>query len=174
MSGVPSPSLVPFFSMALLALVDGAMCGFRAAAGRSGLIDKRLYFQRAIVRGFGATLVVLVVGVVLAVALARVNGAAAWFEFERAARASAAVYASFAGPVILAILLWFTPSIDLRTLMTVTILGPGTLLRPVVVLVGLAVGVHASPSWSVGLMATYAGIAMLSLERWLGRRLAHS
>ena len=35
----------------LLATLDGGLCGFRAFAGRSALIYKRMYYTRAVLRG---------------------------------------------------------------------------------------------------------------------------
>lgn len=54
----------------LLATIDSAFIGYREAAGRNALIEKRAYYRHALFRGaLIGQLAVLIVGVVTAVAL---------------------------------------------------------------------------------------------------------
>src|SRR5262245_65542823 len=64
------------FLLWLLATVDSAFIGYREAAGRNALIDKKDYYRHALIRGalFGQ-LAVLIVGVVTAIVLMRSNHA---------------------------------------------------------------------------------------------------
>src|SRR5215471_5248678 len=54
----------------ILAAIDGALCGFRSAAGRSPLISKRSYYARALLRGVAAAQVASVVSLVALVVVA--------------------------------------------------------------------------------------------------------
>lgn len=157
-------------ALVALALVDGALLGFRAAAGRSGRLDKAAYYRRAVALGAGHAAAVTAGGVALALALAAYGGAGTWASLVAAGRAAAAVYAAFAAVVLAALAVWAVPVTEVRTIASVTVLGPGTMLRPWVLVAGLAASVHAQPRWEVALLALYAAAGMLPLERWITRR----
>jgi hypothetical protein len=157
-------------TLVLLALVDGALLGFRAAAGRSGALDKGAYYRRAVALGAAYAGAVAAGGVALALALSAAGGASVWAALVTAGRAAAAVYAAFAAVVLAALAVWAVPITEVRTIASVTVLGPGTLLRPWVVLAGLAWAVAMVPRWEVATLALYAAVGMLPLEAWITRR----
>ncbi len=66
--------------------------------------------------------------------------------------------------------MWAVPVTEVRTLASVTVLGPGTLVGPWVIVGGLAWAVCAAPRWEVVALALYAAAGMLPLERYLTRR----
>jgi hypothetical protein len=56
-------------ALVFLALVDGALLGFRAGAGRVGLVDKSAHVRRAVRLGLLASAIVALVGVALALGI---------------------------------------------------------------------------------------------------------
>lgn len=156
--------------LTLLALLDGALLGFRAAAGRNGLVEKRGYYLHASLRGFVATALVALIGIAIALALCALRGPELWNVLANAASSAVQIFGAFAALVVLGLTAWMIPSADLRTLLTVTILGPGTLARPLVILAGLGACIATAPRWEVVALGAYGAFAMLSLERILTRR----
>ena len=65
----------------LLATVDSAFIGYREAAGRNALIEKRAYYRHALIRGalFGQ-LAVLIVGAITVIALVSSSNSGALFS----------------------------------------------------------------------------------------------
>ena len=70
----------------------------------------------------------------------------------------------------MAILFWFAPVRELRIVPTLVVLGPLTLIRPLVVVGGLLYAVAGSASWRVWLAGVAAGASMIGIEHVLGRR----
>lgn len=162
--------------LSLLALLDGLLIGFRAAAGRSGQVAKTRYYLRA--QLFGALGASVVVALAWALALALVAGSAdpdqLWRDFSRAGRAALLLFGIYGATAVAAILVYLAASltsrsIDTRTLATVVVLGPFTLARPAVVVAGLAAALWICPRLEIALLAAFVGAAMLGLERALGR-----
>jgi hypothetical protein len=157
-------------ALTLLALLDGALLGFRAAAGRTGLVHKPRYFARAIGWGVAYTSGVILVGVLLTLLLVALRGPTLYPELLAAAAAGVRVFAAYASLVVTALLLWIIPSTDLRTFCTVTVLGPGTLARPFVIVAGLVASIAAVPRIEVVTLGAYGAAAMLVLERVITAR----
>lgn len=157
-----------------LALLDGALCAFRASAGRSGKIDKRAYYAAAVLRGLSWTaLSLLGVWAAAGVMLLLVPDAGdTWRAWQRAGARALWVYGPYATLVLAALSLWAVPRPTTRILATVMVLGPFTLVRPLVVLAGLIAGVAAQPRPDVIAVALVLGVVMLGLEPLLGRRYA--
>jgi hypothetical protein len=109
-------------------------------------------------------------GIFLALALVALRGLDLWPVLVHAGMAAVRVFAAFAALVIVALLGWMIPITDLRTLLTVSILGPGTLARPYVIALGLTAGFLTEPCWEVLVLALYGAVTMLTLERVLTRR----
>jgi len=122
--------------MALAAIVDLAFCGFRATAGRSARIDKRRYYARAMAAGAGVGLVVVVV----AFAAATLAMRATYPELVAIGTRMPVVIGAYAALVFAAIGLYLVAEHELRTLATVAILGPFTLMRPAVIAGAAAIG----------------------------------
>ena len=153
-----------------LALLDGALLGFRAAAGRMGRVEKHGYHVRAMALGVVAAAIVSMGGVGLAFALVVVRGASLWPALVQAGAAAASVFATFATLVVSALAVWLIPQRDLRTFVTVSVLGPGTLVRPYVIVLGMLAGFATEPRFEVALLGAHGAFAMLSLEGLMARR----
>jgi hypothetical protein len=123
-----------------LALLDGAFAGFRASAGRTGLINHRQSDQRAARRGAG--LVCVLLAPAIAVACAGVLAHPAKLDhYRRAGIAMLAIYGPYALLVLVALACYAALNWRLRYLAAAVILGPFTLLRPGIAVLGAAVAV---------------------------------
>jgi hypothetical protein len=158
--------------LAVLAVFDGVLAGFRAAAGRDGRIDKRGYIRVALARGawWGAIVVAANAGLAAALVATSQDRGATWHELVRAGTTCAWVFGSFATATLAAIALWFSPVHEHRLLSLMIVLGPLTLVRPIVIVVGLALGAATTTEPRVWIVAATAALTMLGLERVLGRR----
>ncbi len=158
---------------ALLTLVffDALLAGFRAAAGRDGRIAKREYYRRAMMRAAWAAVLIVAAHAVLAAVLvaSAADPADAWRDLLRAGRDCVIVFGAFATLTIVAIAFWFAPHRELRLLPTLLVLGPLTLVRPLVIVTGLAFAAIRTPTPRVCVMATAAAVTMLTLEHLLAR-----
>ncbi len=155
----------------LLATTDTAFAGFRAAAGRNGRIYKRRYYTRAVLRGLcaGQALIAAAGLVILAVILAQSDRTRAFWELASAGQTMVWVYGIYATVVLLAFLPYLFWGSEIRTLTTVIVFGPLTLLRPGVVLAGVLACVARKPTWAVAISAAAASTAVLLLEPLLDR-----
>jgi len=159
-------------ALASLAVFDVLLSGTRAAAGRDGRIAKPPYYRAAGWRALWAGLVVVAGNAALVAILVAtaVDPAAAWAAMERAGARCVEVFGAFATVTLLAILFWFAPVRELRIVPTLVVLGPLTLIRPLVVVGGLLYAVAGSASWRVWLAGVAAGASMIGIEHVLGRR----
>jgi hypothetical protein len=156
-----------------LATVDAACAGFRDAAGRSLLLDKRAYYGRALLRGalFGQALLA-----VAAVALALLLAAAPdrpglLSSFDASARRLLVVYVPYGALTAAAGLLRLLPSVDAASLASTLLFGPLLLARPVIAVAGVAWAIlAASPDQRpavAGFLVLMLAL-MLPVERYLG------
>ena len=124
--------IIPF-TLWILATLDAAFAGFRAAAGRNALLDKRAYYRRSLL--IGALYGQLMAGVVAAVVLGIAHvDQGFWPEAMAAATRFLWVMAPYAAIVVLALAIRLIPSIDLKCISSVVVFGPCVLIRPVVVI----------------------------------------
>jgi hypothetical protein len=158
----------------LLASVDAAFCGYRAAAGRSLLIRKGAYFREAMRRGWiWGQVAVGASSAALLLALATASDAHRLAQDLKAMAARmAVVYVPYALVIGVALALRSVPSVDVRSLTSTLVFGPLTLARPLVLLAGLAFAVASRPSLTAALLAAIVGGLMLGLEPLLGRAYA--
>ncbi len=151
--------------LALLAIVDAAFAGFRAAAGRNARIFKRDYYGRSLLRGALAGLaLVTVLGAATVVLLALSADAHRQYdELLLVGQRMLWVFVPYAVLVLLALVLYGTTDYDLRALATVAILGPFTLLRPWLIGLGCIVGlaVEVGPGTRVLTIASCAALVLL-------------
>jgi hypothetical protein len=150
----------------LLATVDSAFIGYREAAGRNALIQKRAYFRHALIRGalFGQ-LAVLIVGVITAIVLATASDPGALFsKFETVGARMLTVYIPYALILLITFCIRAVPSVDIRSITSVLIFGPFTFIRPLVVLAGAVWGVVAAPGSITIAITVLIVILMLGLE----------
>lgn len=175
-------TLVPA-ALVSLAVLDATFAGFRAAAGRSGLIDKRAYLSRALGVGAAAGLVeVALLAALTAATLALSSDPAGdYAELVRIGARMLVPFGAYAALVLLALGVYGVARHEVRTLATVAILGPFTLLRPALI-VGAALfgvggwGEGAGPGRAAPLALTcIASLAVLGtgvlLDRHYGGRL---
>jgi hypothetical protein len=159
----------------LLATVDSAFIGYREAAGRNALIEKKAYFRHALIRGalFGQ-LAVLIVGVITAIALfSSSNAGALLSKMELVGARMLTVYVPYAVILLITFCIRALPSVDIRSITSVLIFGPFTFIRPLVVLVGAVWGVVAAPGAITIAITVLIVILMLGLEHalsWLRSR----
>jgi hypothetical protein len=157
--------------LASLVIVDCALAGFRAAAGRDGRLDKRTYYRAAIARGAAiGVLIVIVHGAVTAAVVESASDPhAAWGACVAASRMLVIVYGAYATCTLAALALFVAPIGQFRVLATVIALGPMTLMRRLVVVGGLvAVAIYGDSR--VAPLAAVGGALILPAEALLGRR----
>ena len=149
-----------------MALADAAFSGFRAHAGRDGRISKRDAKARAAATGAAAGLIVLIVlAVVLLTSIA--GDLTTYPTLVDAGRRMAAVYGTYAIAITFGFVAYFSPWLEVRSLGTMLVLGPGTFVRPAVIGGGaIAAGVPAG--WTVTTLALTAAALMLLIEPALG------
>ena len=156
---------------ALVAL-DCALMGYRLAMGQSALLDKRRRHQRASIGAGLASIVPLATVTAMAALLASQAGDGATEELNAAMGRFVMMGGAYAAVILAASALCLIPSYTVRAAASVVIFGPLTLLRPlvVVVTVAVAVGPGAAP-WlvAVGLLVAIPGV---TIEPVLDRRIA--
>lgn len=161
--------MIVALSLWALATLDAALAGYRDAAGRSALIDKRAYYRRAMLRGalYGQVAVVIA-GVNAAVlVLLSPDPHALLQELERVGSRMLIVYVPYAAIILLTFVVRAAPSVDLRSITSVLIFGPFTLIRPVVVVAGIVWGFLAAPRLETFLLCLLILSLMLTPERVL-------
>ncbi len=154
--------------LCVLALVDAAFSGFRAFAGRDGRINKR----QAKIEAAGVGVVAGLVALALLAVLFLGGIAAGWYSYDEltsAGRRMLVVYALFAALITVGFGAYFSNALEVRSLGTVLVLGPGTLFRPPVILAG-ALAAAIGSSAAIGAAAFVAAVVMLSVEAILNRR----
>jgi hypothetical protein len=157
-------------ALAVLALFDVMLSGFRAAAGRDGRLAKAPYYRDAIGRSAvaGLALIGANAGLVAALAAGASEPARAWDALLQAGDRLVAVFGAFATLTLVAILFWLAPLRELRIVPTLLVLGPLTLVRPVVIAGGLVYAAIGAREWCVWVAAVVAGVSMLGVEALLG------
>lgn len=152
--------------LALLVVVDGTLCGFRAAAGRNPKLFLQSYYLASLGRGAGLSLVVLAVfgGAALLVRPWSPEGFGALLV---AADAMVQVYGVYAVVTLSALGLYVIGHFDLGVLATVLVLGPFTLARPFVIIAGAAWAAGSAPHPLSVALCVMSAVVMVSFERLL-------
>jgi len=158
--------------LALLAVLDAAFAAFRAAAGRDARIYKRAYYRRALAlgAGSGAALVAVLAALTLAALHASGRPGALYAELLGIGARMLEVFSIYVLLVLAALALYATAKIELRILATVSVLGPFTLLRPLVVVAATAWGLGAGGSAPAVALTLASSGAVLVVGRLLDRR----
>jgi hypothetical protein len=161
-----------FLLLYLLACFDGAFSGFRAAAGHNALICKRAYFLRAMGRGLLWAQVAVIIAAALGIVLLLMAAASTDLldAFEAAGRCLLQVYLPYATLIGLAFALRAIPNVDVRSLTSVLVFGPFTMIRPLVAVAGVLWALLNLPRMEIGLLGAVVLPMMLSMEWFLGRR----
>jgi hypothetical protein len=150
----------------LLATLDAGFAGYREAAGRNALIDKRSYYRRAMVRGalFGQVAVAIAAAVILLMLLLGSDKQLLLAGFERAGERMLMIYLPYAAFILVAFLFRTIPSVDIRSITSTVIFGPFTLIRPLVAVTGVVYGVLAAPRIETIVLGVVVLTMMLSIE----------
>jgi hypothetical protein len=164
--------VIEVVTLAALAVLDLAVCGFRAAAGREGRLDKTAFYAAAVLRAglLGLAAVGSLAGLAALLVATSPDAAATWAAGVAAADGMLDVYLVYAVLVLAALALYLLPIGDFRTLTTVIVLGPMTLVRPAVIVAGLVLGAARAGDGRVAVVVAAAGVTMLLFERLIGRR----
>jgi len=155
----------------LLATVDSAFIGYRDAAGRSALIDKRHYYRRALLRGalMGQIAVAIAGTVALGMLATSAQPARLFATLDSVAMRMLMIYVPYALILIATFFVRAIPSVDIRSITSVLVFGPFTLIRPLVVLAGAIWGFLAAPTAGVALLLVLVVTLMLGMEFALDR-----
>jgi hypothetical protein len=155
-------------ALTVLALLDGMFAGFRASAGRTGLIDHRRADHLACLRG--GTLVCVLLAPAAATASTEVAlHPARLAVFARAGEAMLAVYGPYGLVILAALGCYAALGWRHRYVASAVILGPLTWLRPAVAVAGAILGGAASADPLVWLCAGLAVAAVLAVEPLAGQ-----
>jgi hypothetical protein len=160
----------------LLATLDAALSGYRAAGGRNALIRKRRYLARAqlLAVAWGQVFIAAIGAFIALLLVTDPDPAVLAEDLLAACRRLLMVLLPYSVPFVLALLLTAIPSVDSRSILNVLVFGPFTLLRPFVGLAGVAWAFAGVPRWQVLVVGVFGIAAMLSLEWWLNHRFART
>ena len=150
-------------TLLVLGLLDGAFCAFRSSLGRTGLVNHRASDRLANLRG--AALVSVLLVPVAALACLRIAADHDRIDaFRRGGLAMLAIYGPYATLVLAALAVYALLGWPKRYLASAVILGPFTLLRPVVAVAAAVAGAIASRDAGVAACAAMAALAALACE----------
>jgi len=155
-------------TLLVLALLDGAFAGFRASLGRTGLINHRKSDYQAAWRGTGLA-GVLLTPVITAACIGLLAHPALLGQYARAGKAMLEVYGPYALLMLTALAFYTALNWRLKYLASALILGPFTLLRPVITILGGALGLAQANDPAVAVLAGLSVIAVLMVEPLAGR-----
>jgi hypothetical protein len=156
-------------ALIVIAALDAMFAGFRASCGRSGLVRHFRADVLASRRG-------LALGVLLLAPLGAVIVADAVVRPDRldhylaAGRAMLAVYLPYGLVVLAALAAYATLSWRRRFLASALLLGPLTLVRPVIALAGAGAACWATRDLTIAALSLAAVVAVLAVEPVAGRR----
>lgn len=157
------------FLLWLLATIDAAFVGYREAAGRNALINKKKYYLKAMLRGaiFGQIAVLISLAIIL-ILFSLSNEPHVFLEdLQNTGKRMLIVYIPFALIILAAFAIRLYPSVDIKSITSTVIFGPFTLLRPIVAVAGIVYGLINAPKISVVFLSIIVLIMMLGLERFL-------
>jgi hypothetical protein len=153
----------------VLAGLDAMFSGICAASGRTALIHKRAYYARSMLYGFAWGQVACLVALLIlrgAAALAS-DSQQAIDEMVSVGQRMAVVYVCYAAVVLFTFAVRTIPTVDVRSITSVVGFGPLTLLRPYVIVAGLAWGLAMQPSLTVASAAILIAGMMVPFRIWL-------
>lgn len=159
----------PLLLLGVLVFIDGTLCGFRAAAGRNPRIFLWSYYGASMRRGavFSVATIVLFLGAGLS--LWALGGESSWSSLHEAAEKLVLVYGLFATLVLTSLGLYLSSSFDFGVLASVLVLGPFTLIRPLVILAGAGWAAATSGTLGAAVLSVCGALVMVLFERLLDR-----
>lgn len=155
----------------VLATLDSALSGYRAAGGRNALIRKLGYQTRAHLRGVlwgqaGIVAVATFTGLLIA---ADPGPSQLIADLLEGCSRALAVYLPYSLVFVAAFVLRVVPSVDVRSTLNTLVFGPFTFLRPFVGLAGVTWAFTCVPRWEVPAVGLFALATMLGVEWGLNR-----
>jgi hypothetical protein len=162
--------------LGVLVLFDAVFAGFRAAAGRDARLYKVDYYLRSAWLGaIAGALVIAIMSALIAVTLSVASSPSALFDgYLQSARHLLWVYGIYASIVLLAMGMWTYPAPDIRVLASVLVLGPFTLVRPLVIVAGCGFALALATQFQVRALCAAAIALQLSIEPMLNAIAAKS
>ncbi|WP_323101106.1 hypothetical protein [Intrasporangium sp. YIM S08009] len=162
------PSAAALSTLIVLGVLDAAFSGFRASAGRDGLVRHR---RRDLV-GSARGLAVLALSSVppLPLLVVGLNHGASLDDWAAAANAMLVVYLPYGLVVLGALAAYALLPWEVGYLATALLLGPLTLARPLVAVVGAVLAWSAVDSVMVRLGVVLSVLIVLGVERDVSRR----
>ncbi|MEE3371030.1 MAG: hypothetical protein VX346_16970 [Planctomycetota bacterium] len=153
----------------VLVLLDSAFSGVCAASGRNALIRKRGYYLRSMWHGalWGHAAILIGLLLVTMAVLFSTNRTQAFEEARIAGWRMATVYSWYAIVVMSTFLIRAYPSVDIRSITSTVGFGPLTLIRPVVILLGIAYAAFSKPDTLILLVAIVIGLMMIPFRVFL-------
>ncbi|WP_426572400.1 hypothetical protein [Aquihabitans sp. McL0605] len=155
-----------------LVTLDCALMGYRLAMGRSLHLDKRRLHQQASIRAGLLGLIPIAAVTALALGLARPDGPLDAHALDDALGRFLVVGGAYAGIVLVGTALCLVPSVTVRTVASIAIFGPLTLLRPLIVVVTVAAAVLPDPSAPLVVLGLLVAVPGVAIEPILDRRIA--
>jgi hypothetical protein len=158
-------------SLIAFAILDLALAGFRAAAGRSARVKKLGYFLKAMIVGgvVGAIVSAILAGCTFALLGALPDGRAIYENLLSIGARMWVAFVVFFALIAVALATYGIARHEVRTLASTVILGPFTLARPLVIGVGMVWGISASESWMATLVAIASCASVLGAGSLLER-----
>ncbi len=153
----------------VLACLDTMFSGICAASGRNARIHKRAYYARSMVYGlaWGQLACLIALAILWSAAKLADDSRQASTEMVAVGQRMAAVYVCYAAIVLSTFAIRAIPTVDIRSITSVVGFGPLTLLRPFVIIAGLAWGLAAQPGWTVAVAAILIATMMVPFRIWL-------
>jgi hypothetical protein len=161
-------TVVVAVSLALFGLLDAMFAGFRASCGRTGLVDHGPEDMVALRRGLSLGLP-LIAPIALAVVADSVENNRTR-TYVRAGRAMLEIYVPYGLVVLLALAAYGTLHWRRSFIASAILLGPLTLVRPLVAIGGAVAAVLATRDVRVAVIAFAAVAVVLAVEPLAGRR----
>src|SRR3954447_21179079 len=118
------------FGLWMLATLDASFAGYRAAAGRNALINKRRYYLRAMILGaIAGQLAVAVAAAIILISLALTPDRPGLLrDYNLAGARMLIVYLPYAAIILLAFIIRSIRSVDIRSITSTLVFGPFTLI----------------------------------------------
>lgn len=159
--------MTPLLLLGVLVFVDGTLCGFRAAAGRNPRLFLFDYYAASMRRGAVGSLATVAVFLGVGLGLRALGGEALWDDLVQTGSHMLVIYGLFATLVLSALGLYLVGSFDFGVLASVLVLGPFTLVRPLVILAGGAWAAFHAQGVIAASFAILAAFTMAGFERML-------
>lgn len=150
----------------ILSLLDGIFCGFRACAGRYGILNKTDIFLKNGWVGFAIAVLINACSICYYYCSLKFSGQPdkLILDYSTTSQAMAYILLIYSFITVLVMLIWTYPKSEVRELASVLILGPFTLIRPYVILLSLLVSIFYVEHIIVCTGFILATLLQLSLE----------